>query len=424
MIMSSNHIIQCQRIGITFDNLDTAMGVQHRVAEIFYEKLQPKMEALFDELAGSDYLYRIDVLEIDCGILAAKNWEEEWVESVLRQLRQELTLARSALTEREKTSDPPAATFFYFLRHGALPWNNRIRALREMEETLVLDAAFMASLRELVQKEWAVAERLTHQISSGFCNRLIGQMASGQGVLAELPMEGSAAREVRALLIRALAMGAPEQNSRLLHTLRLGHGNTKAIRKLLEREIAAKGVVKKDIQTGGPPEEAIYIDNAGLVLLHPFLPALLKEVRLLDNGRWAAAHAPYSVLYILEFLVTGREGALDNMPEFNLSLNKILCGMDPSAVIPPPEKLSEEAAVECEKLLGEVITHWSILKNTGIGSLRESFLQRSGRLTRTTNGWLLQVEQKGVDILLNSLPWGIGIVKLEWMQEVLYVEWT
>jgi hypothetical protein len=37
--------------------------------------------------------------------------------------------------------------------------------------------------------------------------------------------------------------------------------------------------------------------------------------------------------------------------------------------------------------------------------------------------WLLQVEAKTVDILLNQLPWGISMIKLPWMQRMLWIEW-
>ena len=35
----------------------------------------------------------------------------------------------------------------------------------------------------------------------------------------------------------------------------------------------------------------------------------------------------------------------------------------------------------------------------------------------------LYVERKGVDVLLESLPWTISIIKLPWMQDSLQVEW-
>jgi len=44
LIKSNSHIIRTQSIDIHFENLDGAIGLQDRVAEVFYEKLQPAME--------------------------------------------------------------------------------------------------------------------------------------------------------------------------------------------------------------------------------------------------------------------------------------------------------------------------------------------------------------------------------------------
>jgi hypothetical protein len=124
-------------------------------------------------------------------------------------------------------------------------------------------------------------------------------------------------------------------------------------------------------------------------------------------------------VHVLEYLVSG----LEEFPEFNLPLNKILCGMDVAEVLQPVSELTSSVKAECKLLLHEVIHHWSILKNTSIDGLRETFLQRNGKVSRVDNGWLLNVEQKGVDVLLNGLPWGIGVIKLPWIADTVFVEW-
>jgi hypothetical protein len=105
-------------------------------------------------------------------------------------------------------------------------------------------------------------------------------------------------------------------------------------------------------------------------------------------------------------------------------LNKILCGLKTEDVLIVGEALDDSTMAACEELLVQVIGHWTILKNTGTASLRETFLQRNGKLTKTDHGRLLQIEQKGVDVLLNNLPWGIGVIKLPWMGDILYTEWN
>ena len=113
----------------------------------------------------------------------------------------------------------------------------------------------------------------------------------------------------------------------------------------------------------------------------------------------------------------------EDQQEIEMVLPKLLCGMKIDEVVVRTE-LTDEIRYECEDLLKSVITHWRVLKNTSIGGLRETFLQREGKLSKTDNGWLLQVEQKAVDVLLAHLPWGISIVKLPWMEGMLYGEWS
>ncbi len=82
---------------------------------------------------------------------------------------------------------------------------------------------------------------------------------------------------------------------------------------------------------------------------------------------------------------------------------------------------------EAEQLLAAVIAHWSALKNTSVNGLRESFLKRDAILTRSASasdgGWLLQVERKTLDILLDSIPWGYNQVRLPWNDYIIMVEW-
>jgi hypothetical protein len=73
--------------------------------------------------------------------------------------------------------------------------------------------------------------------------------------------------------------------------------------------------------------------------------------------------------------------------------------------------------------LTAAIQHWSVLKNTSISGLRSSFLQREGLLLETDQGWLLRVERKVYDLLLEQLPWGIGMLQLAWMRKPLRVNW-
>jgi hypothetical protein len=167
-------------------------------------------------------------------------------------------------------------------------------------------------------------------------------------------------------------------------------------------------------------EDIIYIQNAGMVLLHPFLSAFFENLNLVQDKAFISINHRNQAIGLLEFLVWGENKHSENF----FPLNKILCGISPADLWVNEIEIPKSFKTEGEELLTEVIRHWEVLKNTGIDGLRETFLQRPGKLSHSQNGWKLVVEQKAVDILIGSLPWGLGIIKMSWMADMLFVEWN
>lgn len=179
-------------------------------------------------------------------------------------------------------------------------------------------------------------------------------------------------------------------------------------------------LVRETQQSNQQPEEraGIYIENAGLVLLHPFLPQFFEALKIADED---ALIQPDRALCLLHFLTTGQRIA----PEYELVLPKILCNIPLETPVESGTQLTGSEIEEATALLEAVIRHWDVLKNTGADGLRGAFLLRTGKITLRNDGdWRLQVESKAYDILLDKLPWGIGMIKLPWMQRMLWVEWA
>ena len=171
----------------------------------------------------------------------------------------------------------------------------------------------------------------------------------------------------------------------------------------------------------GPDLYPLRVGQAGLVLLHPYLSRLFVHCGLMEPGekRLAPSALPRMAV-LLHYLATGRDKAM----EFELGLIKVLLGLDPPAPVPVCEDLLAEADKrEAQALLAAVVGHWSALQNTSPEGLRASFLERPGLLRPTGDGWQLNVERKGRDILLERLPWSIALVRLPWMPRLLLVEW-
>jgi hypothetical protein len=165
------------------------------------------------------------------------------------------------------------------------------------------------------------------------------------------------------------------------------------------------------------PEESIFISNAGLVLVSAFLPALFRNLDLVNDD---VLNNELLAVCLVQYLATGNQ----NMQEFDLILPKILCGL-------PVEKpidcnlfyMSEVLKKEVSEMLRSIIEHWKILQNTSVEGLQQSFLQRNGNLFFSDNEWQLIVEQKSYDMLLEQLPWNISMIKLPWMKNILKTQW-
>ena len=166
--------------------------------------------------------------------------------------------------------------------------------------------------------------------------------------------------------------------------------------------------------------DGLFITNAGLVILHPFLVRLFENVGYAQEKKWVSENHQQRAVMLTQYLVTGKQ----EYPEFDLLLNKLLTGYPLENSLPADIRLSDFEIQEAEDVLKSVLNHWKVLKNTSIAGLQSTFFQREGKLLYSDARWLLQVEQKTVDILLNKLPWGIGIIKLPWMESRLHVEWA
>ena len=165
----------------------------------------------------------------------------------------------------------------------------------------------------------------------------------------------------------------------------------------------------------------VFIENAGLVLLHPFLPRLFAALGYVDPAnKWVSTHVHRRAVLLLQYLADDAGGVAEPL----LFLNKLLCGYPLEATLDAEFSPTEKEEEQCLRMLEATVQHWSVLKNTGVAALRETFLQRQGKLCMLENGWKLQVAQKPFDLLLAHLPWTISRIRTPWMGRWLLTEWT
>ncbi|WP_421795237.1 contractile injection system tape measure protein [Haliscomenobacter sp.] len=169
-----------------------------------------------------------------------------------------------------------------------------------------------------------------------------------------------------------------------------------------------------------PDETPQFLQNAGLVLLHPFLTHLFEHCAYLEGKDFKSDYARIQAIQLLHYIATGMREA----PEYELYLPKILCSWEMSNPVEREFLPEPEHVAEAESMMQAAIQHWGALGKVSNDSLRQGFLQRPGKISRREDHYLLQVEPQTLDILLQKLPWGMGIFKLPWMKNLLHVEWN
>jgi hypothetical protein len=171
------------------------------------------------------------------------------------------------------------------------------------------------------------------------------------------------------------------------------------------------------------PEQSIkkiVIENAGLVLMAAYLPALFNYLGYMEGGRFKDIITRSRALYLLQYIATGQQYS----PEYVLQLNKLLCGFAlDEAIIGYKKRLTKKEKEEANSLLISVIGHWKALKGTSVDGFRSAFTERKGLLVQNQDCWILQVEKKSYDVLLDSIPWSFSVIKLPWMKKRIEVEW-
>jgi len=176
-----------------------------------------------------------------------------------------------------------------------------------------------------------------------------------------------------------------------------------------------------DYTQNGTPEldEGIFINLAGLVLVHPFLPTLFKKLNWVANGKFNNLENQQRALYLMHYIGSGSIEA----EEHDLVSCKVLCAYPLQMPVPGDIDIETEAFREADNMLVALISQWEVLKQTSPDGLRQGFLQRNGKLYSRNERMCLQVEVKGIDVLLDRLPWNLSIIKLPWMKNIMSIEW-
>lgn len=396
------------------------------------------LEAVLDQFAPTEQIWRIDHLELQVDFSSEKSFQFNFIQSLqraLRDLRLKQTHQLETSAEMLAAAQNLDAILCYYLHWGILPWYaqaSSAAAIRERAKILLqqTDTVFFQFLWKESKGEARFWRRLL--VCLGTANVLTflqkqlepssnkafkpGPLLTQLGAtFHHLPAMQQLEFGVSILLQLAAAKPVvpPEINfQQLQDTLARVQSQTPSL-----QPTASESATSQEW-----PAEGIWIQNAGLVLLVPFLATLFRNLNWVTGKNFVAPQLQQQAIALLQFMATGERGT----NEEDLLLNKILCNWPLEEPLVLLEPLPTEARQEAENLLLAVIAQWTALKKTSIENLRHTFLQREGKLIQGPDGgWHLYIERQTLDVLLDRLPpgWGYSMVKLPWMQQILYVEW-
>ena len=162
------------------------------------------------------------------------------------------------------------------------------------------------------------------------------------------------------------------------------------------------------------------IYNAGLVIFNPMIPTFFQHLGFLNKeSQFKSIHHRVRAVHLLQVLTGLQSKHYDHL----LQLNKIICGLDPGFPVDPAFRVTKREKAEATDLLESVLGHWKVMEGTSVGGFQESFVQRNGVVEKSGGDWVVHVENKSIDILMDDLPWGINLLSFPWNGFVVHVEW-
>lgn len=173
-------------------------------------------------------------------------------------------------------------------------------------------------------------------------------------------------------------------------------------------------------QTESP--DTLFISNAGLCLLATWLPRLLELLGYLDKDKkdFKDTASKIRTVFLLQYLTCSEE---KKYRETELAFNRLLVSLPIYIPLPESLALTDEEKQTAESMLAGVKANWQAMNGTSIKGFQESFIKRKGRLEQQEERWLLTVDNRTLDILLDSVPWGFKQIRLPWLKKYIQVVW-
>jgi hypothetical protein len=335
--------------------------------------------------------YRSLISQLHCSLENNSLSVPPWTREITEHLWQAQGGASAESDESNKTSDREASSLSETVRVELL------EILTRLERRQTPDADFWIRFHEAISQ---LPVRLQGQVRTAF-EIVEDEVKNGEKF-------NSTTRDKLVALIRLVL----EQKSELKL-------DATQLRDVIQPPTVDTSEKSAAVNSNFSDVDVLYLGNAGLVILWPFLENFFERLGLTEDKKFKDAAASQRAVGLLQYIADINESP----QEILLPLNKVLCGMAPEEVFDFGAEITEGEKEECNDLLVAVIQQAPILNEMSNAGFRASFLLRQGQLGARDGNWLLRVERETHDIVLDRFPWSVHIVKLPWMETIMQVEW-
>ena len=453
------HLVNQLRIEIHCPNEDQALQLRHNFSLALQQQIEVVIDRICSRYIQEDEWIRVDKLEIDLGTFSSHTFYETFADIFSGKFEDALVQKLTSVSSEERKESIPrsqAELLRYFLLSGTVPWWADEQALDInviASEQLQMHVESFRSFLQRNRSNENMWRRIVLQLNRDIRNKIISIFPLYIEIVRMYKSWIETILKKENITLRDTGVtDAILTDIVLEHASALsGITNTKSLQPVFENSIsqifstipeaaaanvkdawneikeqdtksltAAEGIEESTAPADTTPAGEKYISNfSGAVLLAQFLRPFFQKLNLLNGIAWKNKAAQYKGVQLVRFLCTGEQ----KTPEYSLVLEKLLCGIPIEEPVPVDTLLQQEERDEASTLLNAVIEHWQALRNTSVEGLRNSFLMRDGSISRNHEHWLLQVERKTMDVLLEKLPWGYSTITLPWNNYLIYVEW-
>lgn len=444
MIIKKN-IIKKLHVEVNTRTVAKATQIKDTIDVFIKNEIYPEIEAilkLYTQEIGNNTI-QIDTLKLDLNVSNYNDIKASLKEKLNKSIKSAISINTNTRVNTFPEDEKSIRAFLFFLENGQLPWWQKMLKFENASDLKKIKERpkYRDKLVQLLHKK-EVQKRLVYQLNFEQIETLIFAASTAKDdseythykklvtrfskqqprkfwpiILREnftqnsTPFKEFIYKEIATIL--QLKKDKP-------HTQNTNHSPTLSEENLTKQDANFKDVNEDLAIANTSDTEEILIDNAGLILLHPFLPQLFTKLDFYTKDeKKLNPNKIHEATQLLHFLATKNESPF----EYELTFEKFLCGIPFNTPINRFQKISEVQKQECDILLTSVVKHWKALKTSNTDILRSGFLTREGKLIKEADSTKIHIQRQGHDILLERIPWGISVMNLPWLNKITYITW-